>query len=84
MRCIWPLTAVQFVLAVDTVPHTVTKDVTVHTVSLVEVGTLELAHFAYVFYQTENWAITVKKVLVFSKAFYIVFFLFRHFHIYYT
>lgn len=41
--------AVQFVFAVDTVPHTVTKNVTVHAVSLVEVGTLELAHFAYVF-----------------------------------
>ena len=54
MMCNWPLTAVQFVLAVDTVPHTVTKDVAVHTVSLVEVGTLELAHFAYVFYQTET------------------------------
>ena len=54
MRCNWPLTAVQFVFAVDTVPHTVTKNVTVHAVSLVEVGTLELAHFAYVFYQTET------------------------------
>ena len=76
MRCNWPLTAVQFVLAVDTVPHTVTKDVTVHTVSLVEVGTLELAHFAYVFYQTETQQLQSKNVLVFSKAFYIAFFLF--------
>ena len=69
MRCIWPLTAVQFVLAVDTVPHTVTKDVTVHTVSLVEVGTLELAHFAYVFYQTETRQLQSKNVLVFLKHF---------------
>ena len=76
MRCNWPLTAVQFVLAIDTVPHTVTKDVTVHAVSLVEVGTLELAHFAYVFYQTETQQLQSKNVLVFSKAFYIAFFLF--------
>ena len=65
MRCNWPLTAVQFVFAVDTVPHTVTKNVTVHAVSLVEVGTLELAHFAYVFYQTETGQLQSKTYLCF-------------------
>lgn len=40
--------AVQFVFSVDTISHSVAENVAIYTVSLVQVGALELAHLTFV------------------------------------
>lgn len=45
------LTAVQFVFSVDTISHSVAENVAIYTVSLVQVGALELAYLTFVLYK---------------------------------
>lgn len=41
--------AVQFIFSVDTISHSITENVAIHTVCLVQIGALELAHLTFVF-----------------------------------
>lgn len=45
------LTAVQFVFSVDTISHSIAENVAIYTVSLVQVGALELAYLTFVLYK---------------------------------